>query len=129
MQLGRTARDVDGMSAGLTNRSDHLIDNLIRHDAVPAVGTGIDVAVPTGHVAKLAKINLKDFQASRAQSSTQQGVELDAASLPLQLHGIQCPELLGGAHQWRTASAQAGAGTRRLAVIGEIFDNRSDSHD
>ena len=62
VQLRRAAGEVDGVRAGAVERREAGVDRLAVHHLVGAVGPGVDVAVPAGHVAELAEVDLEDLE-------------------------------------------------------------------
>ena len=120
MQLGRAARDVDGMRAAAPDGGDHLVDDGVRHHRVGPVRTRVHVAVAARHVAQLAEIHLEDLQARRPQPRPGVAVELDAPAVARERHRGQHLELARRRGERRLAPGEAQRGARRRLVVLQV---------
>ena len=67
VQLRRPACDVHRAGGGVVQGRQAEVDGLPVHVLRDPVRTGVDVAVPAGHVAEPAEVDLEDLQGGRLQ--------------------------------------------------------------
>jgi hypothetical protein len=97
IQLRRASGDVDGVRGRPIQGAQTQFNSFAVHVLGGAIGTGVDVAVPAGHVAQPADVDLEDLEWRGAELApaalAERGGELTG-----QREGVEDPALGGG---WR----------------------------